>query len=201
MAEAFHIAEHRRPGPVLVDITKDALQARYGLRLAAAARSARLPPGHQAAREADPRGRAADRGVRGGPCSTSEAGWSRPAAWRGAEGAGRAARHASRDHADGPRRPTRTVNRGISACRACTAPRGGRRAAGQRPADRAGHPVRRPGDRSAVDVRAAGPGSSTPTSTQPRSRRTVQADVPIVGDCREVIRELTGAVAGGAVPS
>ena len=46
IAEAFHIASTGRPGPVLVDIAKDALQARPTLRLAATARTARLPPRH-----------------------------------------------------------------------------------------------------------------------------------------------------------
>ena len=36
IASAFHIASTGRPGPVLVDITKDALQASAGLRVAAA---------------------------------------------------------------------------------------------------------------------------------------------------------------------
>ena len=34
IAEAFHIASHGRPGPVLVDIAKDALQAHDDLQLA-----------------------------------------------------------------------------------------------------------------------------------------------------------------------
>ena len=41
IAEAFHIASTGRPGPVLVDISKDALQARTDLLLAAADRPAR----------------------------------------------------------------------------------------------------------------------------------------------------------------
>ena len=38
------------------------------------------------------------------------------------------------------------------------------------------------------------PRSSTPTSTRPRSARTATADVPIVGDCREVIADLIAAL-------
>ena len=45
IAEAFHIASTGRPGPVLVDIAKDALQAPHHLRVAAEDRPARLPPG------------------------------------------------------------------------------------------------------------------------------------------------------------
>ena len=55
-------------------------------------------------------------------------------------------------------------------------------------------PLRRPGDRQAVDVRARTPRSSTPTSTRPRSRKNRTADVPIVGDCREVIADLVAAL-------
>ena len=60
IAEAFHIAGTGRPGPVLVDIPKDALQAPADVQLAGRARPARLPAGDPAARQADPRGRAAD---------------------------------------------------------------------------------------------------------------------------------------------
>ena len=56
IAEAFHIAGTGRPGPVLVDISKDALQARDHVRLAADDRPARLPAGRPAARQAGPRG-------------------------------------------------------------------------------------------------------------------------------------------------
>ena len=60
IAEAFHIAATGRPGPVLVDVAKDALQAHDHVHLAGADRPARLPPGHPPARQADPRGRPAD---------------------------------------------------------------------------------------------------------------------------------------------
>ena len=61
IAEAFHLASTGRPGPVLVDVPKDVLQERTDLRLAAAHRPARLPPGDPPARQAGPRGRQADR--------------------------------------------------------------------------------------------------------------------------------------------
>ena len=80
IASAFHIAGTGRPGPVLVDITKDALQATAPLQLAAAARPARLPPGDQAARQAGARGGQADHRVRAARCSTWAAAWSRPGA-------------------------------------------------------------------------------------------------------------------------
>ena len=50
-----------RPGPVLVDIPKDVLQATHRLQLAAADGPARLPADHPAARQAGARGRRADR--------------------------------------------------------------------------------------------------------------------------------------------
>ena len=43
LAEAFHLAGTGRPGPVLVDIPKDVLQARTDVLLAADAGPARLP--------------------------------------------------------------------------------------------------------------------------------------------------------------
>ena len=62
IAEAFHIAATGRPGPVLVDIAKDALQAQTHVPLAGADRparaTARSPRPHA---QADPRGRPADR--------------------------------------------------------------------------------------------------------------------------------------------
>ena len=73
IAEAFHIASTGRPGPVLVDIAKDALQAHDDVRLADRARPARLPPGDPPARQADPRGGPADRSRRSGRCCTSAA--------------------------------------------------------------------------------------------------------------------------------
>ena len=61
IAEAYHIASTGRPGPVLVDITKDALQAPDDVQLAAQAGAARLPADDPAARQADPGGRPPDR--------------------------------------------------------------------------------------------------------------------------------------------
>ena len=58
IAEAFHIASTGRPGPVLVDISKDALQKADHVHVAVRARAAGVPPDHAAARQA---------GARGGP--------------------------------------------------------------------------------------------------------------------------------------
>ena len=73
IAEAFHLASTGRPGPVLVDIAKDALQATDRVHLAGPVRPARLPPGDPAARQAGPRGGAADHRRRSARSSTSAA--------------------------------------------------------------------------------------------------------------------------------
>ena len=65
IAEAFYIASTGRPGPVLVDVAKDAMQAMTTFELADRAAPARLPPGDPPARQADPRGGQAD--PRGAP--------------------------------------------------------------------------------------------------------------------------------------
>ena len=120
IAEAFHIASTGRPGPVLVDIAKDALQAKTDFQLAAAAGPARLPPGDQAARQADPRGRQADHRRPSARCSTSAAASSRrrPPPSCGPRRADRRPRH---HHPDGAAAPSPTATRSTWACRACTA--------------------------------------------------------------------------------
>ena len=62
IAEAFYIASTGRPGPVLVDIAKSALQARTTYDWPSELHLPGLPPRHPAARQADPRGRPADAG-------------------------------------------------------------------------------------------------------------------------------------------
>ena len=121
IAEAFHIASTGRPGPVLVDISKDALQATHHVLVAAEDRPARLPPGRPAAQQADPRGGPADRA---GPSPRAVRRWrhhplrrQRPAA-----PLRRADPDPGGDDADGPRRRARTATRSTSACPACTAP-------------------------------------------------------------------------------
>ena len=63
-----------RPGPVLVDIAKDALQAMTTFDYPAHGVAARLPAGHPPARQAGPRGGAADRRRRSARCCTSAVG-------------------------------------------------------------------------------------------------------------------------------
>ena len=73
VAEAFYIASTGRPGPVLVDVAKSALQAHDDVRLADRAQPARLPPGDPPALQADPRGGPADPRVARARCCTSAA--------------------------------------------------------------------------------------------------------------------------------
>ncbi len=68
IAAAFHIAGSGRPGPVLVDIAKDALSSPAEFVWPEELRAAGLPPGGEAAQQADPRSRPADRpGQTSGP--------------------------------------------------------------------------------------------------------------------------------------
>ena len=140
--------------------------------LAAAHRPARLPPGHPAARQADPRGRAADRRRRAGPVLYVGGGVLKAPRHRRAAPAGRAHRHPGRHHADGARRVPRQPPPAPRHARHARLGLGGHRAAEGRPAHRARHPLRRPGHRPARHLRARTPRSSTPTSTRPRSART-----------------------------
>ena len=120
IASAFHIAGTGRPGPVLVDITKDALQARAPFAWPTPARPARLPPGDQAARQAGAGGGEADPRV-APPVLYVGGGVLKARAWEELQGAGRADRHPGGDHADGPRACSRTAIRRTWGCRACTA--------------------------------------------------------------------------------
>ena len=155
IASAFHIAGTGRPGPVLVDITKDALQARakfawpthldlpgyrpvtkpHGKQLREAQKlisESRRPVlyvggGVQKAGAAKELKELAE--LTGIPVVTTLMARGRLPGQSSAEhGHARHARHRGR----------------------------GRRAAAQRPADRPGHPVRRPGDRPAVHLRPVG---------------------------------------------
>ena len=111
-----------RPGPVLVDIPKDVLQAPTTLLLAAHAGPARLPADPAPARQADPRGGPADAPAARRPVLYVGGGVLKAGATDGAAPAGRADRHPGGHHADGAaaRSPTRT--RSTWACPACTAP-------------------------------------------------------------------------------
>ena len=154
MKEAFHLAKSGRPGPVLVDITKDAQQAFARLGMGRVAReAARLPAQAGGAAVAADQGRRADQGVQeardpggpGHPAQRRDEGGAhvrrahQRAGGDDAPGAGRVSRQPSAEHRDDgdargsvgePRHP------------------GGRSAAGVR------HAVRRPRDRQLEDLRA-----------------------------------------------
>ena len=121
IASAFHIAGTGRPGPVLVDITKDALQAQATFALADAPRPAGLPAGDQAARQAGPRGGQKLISESRRPVLYVGGGVLKAGACEGAQGARRADRHPGGDHADGPRASSPTATRRTWACPACTA--------------------------------------------------------------------------------
>ena len=106
MHEAFHIASTGRPGPVLVDITKDVFQAPGALCARFDDSSAGLQSLYRRPRRTDPPRRANDLG--------SEASFRlrrrrhhRRRCERGTARAGRTDRRARRLHADGPRRLAR----------------------------------------------------------------------------------------------
>ena len=78
IAEAFHLAATGRPGPVLVDISKDVLQARTDFAWPPRMDLPGYKPDHPPARQAGARGRDADRGGAAARSSTSAAACSRP---------------------------------------------------------------------------------------------------------------------------
>ena len=102
LAEAFHIAATGRPGPVLVDIAKDALQAETEFAWPVGAAAARLPTGRQAAQQAGPGGRQADHAGEA-PGSLRRRRRAEGSCHGGAPGAGGAHRCPGRDHLDGAR--------------------------------------------------------------------------------------------------
>ena len=120
IAEAYHIARSGRPGPVLVDLPKDVLNAKVAWRWPDQPRPARLPADGPRARQDDPRGARPHRGRR--PARDLRRRRSGPRRRRrGAARVRRDARPAGRHHADGPRDPARTPTSSPSACPACTA--------------------------------------------------------------------------------
>ena len=127
------------------------------VQLAAADRPARLQAEHQAAQPPDPRGRQADRR---GPQAGALRRWRRDPrrGHRGAAGPGRADRHPGRHDADGARRVPGQPSAEPGHARHARHGRRGGGTAAQRSADRAGHPIRRPGDGQAGFLRARGQG-------------------------------------------
>ncbi len=129
---------------------------------------ARLPPGDQAARQADPRGGAADAGGQAAGPVRRRRGHPRPCQPR-AQGAGRAHRHAGRHHPDGARGvpgqpPAAPGHAGHARNR-----RGRGRSPAQRPDHQPGRAVRRPGHRQPRLLRAGREGD--PRRHRPRRDR------------------------------
>ena len=171
IAEAFHLASTGRPGPVLVDISKDALQAKTTfawppeLRLPGYRPTTR-PHGKQI-REAAKLITAAHR-----PVLYVGGGVLKAAGLRGAAGAGRADGHPGGHHADGAgrvpgqppaaRRDARHARQGLR----------GRRAAEGGPARSRSAPASTTGSPGSSPPSPRARRSCTPTSTRPRSGRT-----------------------------
>ena len=136
--------------------------------VAAGDRPARLPAGHQAAREADPRGRQADRGGQApGPVRRRR----RPEGRRDrrAEGPRGAHRGAGHHHPDGARRVPRQPPAARGNARHARCGHRRHRAAEVGPAHRARHPLRRPRHRQAGQLRAVRQGH--PRGHRPRRDR------------------------------
>ena len=162
---------HRPPGPGPRRRRQGRAAGADDVQLADRAQPARLPARDPSARQAGPRGGAADRGV---PQAGALRRWRRDPGQRRprAAGARRAHRDPRRHHADGARRVPRQPPAAPRHARHARHGRGGRRAAAQRPAHQPRRALRRPRDRQPRLVRARTPRSSTPTSTRPRSART-----------------------------
>ena len=153
IGEAFHVASTGRPGPVLVDIAKDAMQATTDFAWPV---PFDLPGYHPVTRPHARQVREAARLI-----SESQAAGAlrrrrrdQGAGRRPAAGARRADRHPGGHHADGPGRVPGPAPAAHGHARHARLGVGGRRAAEGRPAHRPGHQVRRPGDRQAGHVRA-----------------------------------------------
>ena len=152
IAEAFHIASTGRPGPVLVDVPKDVLQADTTFS---------WPPQLDLPGYRSPTCvRSAKAGARGGRASSArepQAGALRRR--RRAQGRtpprscaelAELTEHPGRHHADGPRRLPRQPPAAPRHAGHARHGRGGHGAAEVRPADHARRPLRRPGDRQAA---------------------------------------------------
>ena len=171
IASAFHIAGTGRPGPVLVDIAKDALQARAPF---VWPRQLDLP-GYRPVTK--PHGKQVKEAVKL-ICRSR-----RPVLYVGGGVVKAGAWKELRTLAELTRIPlvTTLMARGVfpdshdaEHGHAGHARHGGRRrcAAAQRPVDLSRRTLRRPGDGPAGHRSPQGPRSSTPTSTRPRSPRT-----------------------------
>ena len=154
IAEAFHLAATGRPGPVLVDVPKDVLQGSAEFSWPP---EINLPGYHPVSRPHGKQIREAAKLIAVGPPTGAlrRRRGAQVAGGRRTAAAGRAHRHPAGDDADGSRRiPRQPPAAPGHAGHARLGGRGDRAAEGGS-ADRARHPVRRPGHRAARHVRAA----------------------------------------------
>ena len=106
-----------------------------------------------------------------------------------------------RHHADGARRLPRLPRAVPGHAGHARELHGGHRDAARRPARRARRRASTTASRASCPRSRRTPRSSTSTSIRPRSARTAFVDVPIVGDCKDVIAKLAvelGKPTGGA---
>ena len=192
IAEAFHLASTGRPGPVLVDVPKDILQATTDFawppRLDLPGYKPTTRPHGKQVREAAALIAGASPA---GPLRRRRRAQGRR--HRGARRAGAPDRRPRGHHADGPRRLPRQRPAAPGDARHARHRRRGHRAAEGRRARRPRRPVRRPGHRQPVSF--APDALVVHADIDPAEiGKNRKADVPIVGDARETIAELVTAV-------
>jgi acetolactate synthase-1/2/3 large subunit len=196
IAEAFHIASTGRPGPVLVDISKDALQASTSFSWPV---ELDLPGYRPVTKPHGKQIREAARLLVESKRPVLYVGGGRdPRPRRGRAARPRRADRRTRRHdADGARRLPRQPPAAPRDARHARQRRRGDRPAEGRPAREPRRPLRRPGDRAAVHLRPDAKVVHADIDPAEISKNRT-ADVPIVGDCRETIAELIVAVPGRA---
>ena len=195
MKEAFHLAKSGRPGPVLVDITKDAQQATMEWAWdASPVQDAGLPADARRCRKSQLKKAVELIRASRKPVILAGQGILQSGAMREVRA------FAERINAPvamtllGPRRfpgqPSAEHRHDGHARRGVGEPcdPGGRPAAGLR------HALRRPRDRQPQDLRPSTPRRSTSTSTRRRSTRTSRADAAICADLREALKDLLDVV-------
>ena len=157
IAEAFYIASTGRPGPVLVDVAKSALQAMTTFEWPA---ELHLPGYRPVTKPHSKQIREATRLILESrrPVLYVGGGTIRAARLAGAAHPGRADRHPGAHHADGAGRVPRQPPAAPRDARHARHRRRGGRAAEERPDHQPGRPLRRPGDRQPGLVRARRPG-------------------------------------------
>ena len=152
--EAFHLAKSGRPGPVLVDITKDAQQAKVDWEWDADPGQDARPPTEADGREvADGQGRRADQGVE----EAGDSGRAGHPAERRDEGSAPVRRAHQRAGGHDAARPRRVPGQPSAQHRHDGHARrslGESRHSGSRPAARVRHALRRPRHRQHQDLRA-----------------------------------------------